>query len=125
MSSCPVEVGAPDISAWASGSAGVPYVVRLDSGKAGPHVVITALVHGNELCGVWALLRLLDAGIRPRSGRLSLAFVNVQAYRRFDPAQPKASRYLDEDFNRLWDVGDARGAAALARAGRGRASCER
>jgi predicted deacylase len=66
-------------------------------------VVITALVHGNELCGAWALLRLLESGIRPRSGRLSLAFVNTQAYRRFDPAQPKASRYLDEDLNRLWD----------------------
>jgi predicted deacylase len=103
MSDTPVEVDAPDISAWSRGSAGIPYVVCLDSGRTGAHVVITALVHGNELCGAWALLRLLESGIRPRSGRLSLAFVNTQAYRRFDPAQPKASRYLDEDLNRLWD----------------------
>jgi predicted deacylase len=103
MSDTPVEVDAPDISAWSRGSAGIPYVVCLDSGRTGAHVVITALVHGNELCGAWALLRLLECGIRPRSGRLSLAFVNTRAYRRFDPAQPKASRYLDEDFNRLWD----------------------
>jgi len=103
MSHTPVEVDAPDISAWSRGSAGIPYVVCLDSGRTGAHVVITALVHGNELCGAWALLRLLESGIRPRSGRLSLAFVNTQAYRRFDPAQPKASRYLDEDLNRLWD----------------------
>ena len=103
MSDTPVEVDAPDISAWSRGSAGIPYVVCLDSGRTGAHVVITALVHGNELCGAWALLRLLEGGIRPRSGRLSLAFVNTQAYRRFDPAQPKASRYLDEDLNRLWD----------------------
>jgi predicted deacylase len=103
MSDTPVEVDAPDISAWARGSAGIPYVVGLDSGRTGPHAVITALMHGNEPCGAWALLRLLECGIRPRSGRLSLAFANTEAYRRFDPAQPKASRYLDEDLNRLWD----------------------
>jgi predicted deacylase len=104
MSDIPVEVDAPDISAWSRGSGGIPYVVRLDSGRTGPHVVITALVHGNELCGAWALLRLLECDVRPRSGRLSLAFVNTDAYRRFDPALPKASRYLDEDLNRLWDA---------------------
>jgi predicted deacylase len=103
MSEPPVEIDAPDISAYCRGSAGVPYVVPLDSDSAGPHAVITALVHGNELCGAWALLRLLECGIRPQSGRLSLAFVNTLAYRRFDPAQPKTTRYLDEDLNRLWD----------------------
>jgi predicted deacylase len=104
MSEAPVEIDAPDISAYSGGSGGVPYIVSLDSGTSGPHVVITALVHGNELCGAWALLRLLEGGIRPRIGRLSLAFVNTLAYRRFDPAQPKASRYLDEDLNRLWNA---------------------
>jgi predicted deacylase len=103
MSEPPVEIDAPDIRAYSSGSAGVPYVVQLDSGRSGPQVVITALVHGNELCGAWALLRLLERGLRPQSGRLSLAFVNTLAYERFDPAQPKASRYVDEDLNRLWD----------------------
>jgi predicted deacylase len=105
MSEPPVEIDAPDIRAHSSGSAGVPYVVHLDSGRPGPQVVITALVHGNELCGAWALLRLLECDLRLHSGRLSLAFVNTLAYERFDPAQPKASRYLDEDLNRLWDPG--------------------
>ena len=103
MSTPPVEIDAPDISAYRRGNSGLPYVVSLDSGAAGPHVVITALVHGNELCGAWALLRLLERDVHPHSGRLSLAFVNTQAYRRFDPAQPKSTRYLDEDLNRLWD----------------------
>src|SRR5205814_10281411 len=31
-----------------------------------------------------------------------LAFDNVAAYREFDPRYPIASRYIDEDFNRLW-----------------------
>ena len=79
-------------------------MTTLDSGTPGPHVVITALVHGNELCGAWALLRLLERRIRPCRGRLSLAFVNTAAFDAFDPANPKASRYLDEDLNRVWSA---------------------
>lgn len=97
----PVEITAPDITAYRGD--GIPYVIGLDSGRAGPHVVITALVHGNELCGAWALLTLLERDIRPRRGRLSLAFVNVAAYQAFDPGNPRATRYLDEDLNRVWD----------------------
>lgn len=81
----------------------MPYVISLESGKPGPHAVITSLVHGNELSGAWALITLMQQGIKPKRGRLSLAFVNVQAFNRFDPGQPKASRYLDQDLNRLWD----------------------
>jgi predicted deacylase len=109
MSAPPVEIDAPDISAHRLGSTGVPYVVSLDSGAAGPHVVITALVHGNELCGAWALMRLLECGIRPHTGRLSLAFVNTLAFQQFDPDQPTATRYLDEDLNRVWDLATLEG----------------
>ncbi len=35
--------------------------------------------------------------------RLTLAFDNVAAYRSFDRRYPVASRFVDEDFNRLWD----------------------
>src|SRR5919106_2116094 len=101
MSDIPVEVDAPDISVWSRGSGGIPYVVGLDSGRTGPHVVITALVHGNELCGAWALLRLLEREVRPCHGRLSLAFVHLAAFDAFDPSSPKASRYLDEDLNQV------------------------
>ena len=76
-------------------------MTSFDSGQPGPHVAITALVHGNELCGAWALLRLLERGIRP-CRRLSLAFVNLAAFDAFDPGDPRASRYLDEDLNRVW-----------------------
>jgi predicted deacylase len=43
----------------------VEYVTRFDSGVPGPHALITALVHGNELCGAIALDFLFRAGIRP------------------------------------------------------------
>ena len=103
MFESPVEIAAPDISAYRRGNTGIPYVTTFQSSRAGPHAVITALVHGNELCGAWALVELFERGIRPARGRLSLAFVNTAAYERFDPRNPKASRYLDEDLNRLWD----------------------
>jgi predicted deacylase len=99
-----VEITAPDLGVHRFGNTDIPGVSTFDSGTSGPHVVITALVHGNELCGAWALLRLLERGIRPSRGRLSLAFVNTAAYDAFDPADPKASRYLDEDLNRVWSA---------------------
>ncbi|WP_193371382.1 succinylglutamate desuccinylase/aspartoacylase domain-containing protein [Pelagibius marinus] len=99
-----LELTPPDISAWrrGNGSPTLDYVHSFDSGVAGPHVVVSALVHGNELCGAIALDRLLSAGLRPEAGRLSYVFVNVAAYERFTAAAPHASRFLDEDFNRLW-----------------------
>ena len=46
---------APDITAWRAGNAGTEGVWHFDSGVPGRHVAISALVHGNELCGAWAL----------------------------------------------------------------------
>lgn len=104
-----LELTPPDISRWheGSGGAGRPnpdYAHSFDSGRAGPHVVVSALVHGNEICGAIALDRLLSAGLRPEAGRLTFVFVNVAAYARFSPATPHANRFLDHDFNRLWSA---------------------
>jgi len=98
-----VELIPPDIEPYRAGNTGVEYVTTFDSGRSGPHVLVTALTHGNEICGAIALDRLFRAGLRPRQGRLTLAFDNVAAYRRFDRRYPVASRFVDEDFNRLWD----------------------
>jgi predicted deacylase len=103
MSEPRVELAAPDIRPYRHGNTGIPYATTFESGRAGPHAVITALVHGNELSGAVALVELFERGIRPGRGRLSLAFVNTAAYERFDPEHPKASRYLEEDLNRVWD----------------------
>ena len=64
--------------------------------------MISALVHGNELCGTWALLGLLQAGVRPQQGRLTLAFCNLDAFDRFDASNNHASRLVEEDLNRQW-----------------------
>ncbi len=105
MTVLPIEIAVPDLEPYRHGTDGIPYVISIDSGTAGPHAVITSLVHGNELSGAWALIAILEQNIKPKRGRLSLAFVNVQALKHFNPRQPKASRYLDHDLNRLWDRG--------------------
>ena len=100
----PVELTPPDISAYRAGNTGIDYVTTFDSGRPGPHVLVCALTHGNELCGAIALDFLFRQGVKPRHGRLTLAFNNVAAYERFDAARPAASRFVDEDFNRVWAV---------------------
>jgi predicted deacylase len=114
-----VELSPPDIEPYRAGNTGVEHVTSFDSGVAGPHVLVTALTHGNEICGAIALDRLFRAGARPRQGKLTLAFDNVAAYRTFDRRMPVASRFIDEDFNRLWapaTLDGARQSTELARA---------
>lgn len=92
----------PELGAWRSGNTGTPGVWQFDSGLPGRHVMISALIHGNELCGAWALLGLLASGVRPRTGKLTLAFCNLAAFDRFDANCHDASRFVDEDMNRQW-----------------------
>jgi predicted deacylase len=98
----PIEVTFPDISVHAESESGVPYVHTFDSGVPGPHVMINALTHGNEVCGAIVVDALLRLKLRPRRGRLTLSFANVDAYASFDPSKPDAARFVDQDFNRVW-----------------------
>lgn len=100
----PIDLTPPDISAYAKGNTGVPYIWSFDSGVPGPNVMVSAVVHGNEPCGAIALDWLLQADVRPVRGRLTLGFMNIAAYLAFDPADPNATRWMDEDFNRVWDT---------------------
>ncbi|EER58702.1 conserved hypothetical protein [Acidovorax delafieldii 2AN] len=115
------DLPAPDLGPWRAGNTGTEGVWHFDSGQPGRHVMISALVHGNELCGAWALKGLLASGLRPRRGQLTLAFCNLEAFDRFDAAHHDASRFTDEDLNRQWlderinagDTRERRRAAAL------------
>jgi predicted deacylase len=98
----PIEVTFPDLAHHAAGNDGISYAWTFAASRPGPHLVLQALTHGNEVCGAIALDRLLGEGIRPVRGMLSIVFANIEAYRRFDSARPFASRCVDEDFNRLW-----------------------
>jgi predicted deacylase len=100
-----VAVTPPDITPWIAGNTGVPGFTTRDSGLPGPHLILVSLMHGNELAGAIALDRLLRDGLQPRRGRLTFGFANVAAFARFDRDDPIASRYVDEDLNRVWDPG--------------------
>lgn len=104
MSTLTFELAQPDIGAWRAGNTGVEGVWSFDSGLPGRHVMVSALIHGNELCGAWALKGLLEAGVRPAQGRLTLVLANLTAFDRFDPAHHDASRFVDEDLNRQWSL---------------------
>jgi predicted deacylase len=99
----PVHISAPDISPFLQGNTGIPGFTTRDSGLPGPHVVLVALTHGNEIAGATVLAELLRENFTPLRGRLTLGFANLAAFDQFDAANPLASRYVEEDLNRVWD----------------------
>ena len=99
-----LEVLPRDLSPYRKGNVGIDYVHRFESGKPGPHVLVNALTHGNEFCGMSAATHLLDSGVRPRTGTLTVSFANVAAYESFDPARPFESRQLVHNMNRIWSA---------------------
>ncbi len=116
----PIEVAFPALSPYAAGNAGIPYAWTFVAPRPGPHVLVQALTHGNEVCGAIALDWMLRENLRPERGTLSLVFANVAAYERFDGNDPYASRCVDEDFNRLWSAAVLDGPRASAELWRAR-----
>jgi predicted deacylase len=102
----PFELQRPDLSSWRLGNTGTAGVWRFKAERPGPRVAITALIHGNELCGAWAAAGLLACLTRHggalRRGELTIAFCNLDAFDRFDATEPDASRFVEEDLNRVW-----------------------
>ena len=105
------EVLPRDLSAYRQGNVGIDYVHRFESGKPGPHVLINALTHGNEICGMVAATHLLDTGVRPLIGTLTISFANVAAYESFDESRPFESRQLVHNLNRIWSAAELDGTA--------------
>jgi len=101
-SSLRFDLPAPDLSAWRAGNTGTEGVWHFDSGLPGRQVLVSALIHGNELCGAWALKGVLESGLRPQAGSLTLMFCNLAAFDRFDPANHDAARFVEQDMNRQW-----------------------
>ncbi len=98
-----VRLSPPDLSPWRDGNTGIAGVTTRDSHRPGPHVALLSLMHGNEIAGAIVLDSLMRAGLTPSCGQLSFCFLNLAAFDRFDPLRPTASRFIDEDMNRVWD----------------------
>lgn len=113
-------IAPPDITPWRAGNA-LPGVWSFEGAAPGPHLCLVALTHGNEFAGAILLDEMLRAGPRPESGRLTLIFANLDAFSRFDAEDPTASRFLEEDLNRVWDVATLEGPRRSAELRRARA----
>lgn len=100
----PIEVLPRDLSPYRTGNVGVDYVHQFVADQPGPHVLINALTHGNEFCGMFAACDLLDRGVRPRMGTLTVSFANVAAYESFDVSRPFESRQITHNLNRIWSA---------------------
>ena len=98
-----VRLAAPDLGPWREGNTGIEGVTSFTAPEAGPHVVLMGITHGNELAGAIVLDAMLRQNLRPLRGRLTCIFANLAAFDRFDPRHPTASRFVEEDLNRLWD----------------------
>lgn len=99
----PIELPFPDLSHWKSGNCGVDYIFQFKSNEPGKHAMIMSLIHGNEISGALVVDRLLRDRFKPRRGTLTLGFANVAAYEAFSADEPDATRFLDEDMNRVWN----------------------
>jgi succinylglutamate desuccinylase len=99
----PVYLATPDISPWEAGNTGIPGFLTRDSGLPGPHVVLVSIIHGNEIAGAIVLDAMLREGFKPARGKLTFGFANIPAFKRFDARNPVASRFVEEDLNRVWD----------------------
>ncbi|HEX4943923.1 MAG TPA: M14 family metallopeptidase [Usitatibacteraceae bacterium] len=104
MTRIAIELAAPVIDSHRRSSTGTDFVHTFESGRPGPHAMVNAITHGNEICGALAVDRLLRSGLRPVRGTLTLSFANIEAFSRFDPQRPYATRFIDEDFNRVWNA---------------------
>ncbi len=116
----PVSIRPPLIGRWRDGNAGLPGVISMRGDEGGPHLVLMSLMHGNEIAGAIVLDRLLRDGLRPSRGRITLVFANLDAFDRFDVADPTASRFVHEDMNRIWDEDQLDGPRVSSELVRGR-----
>jgi len=96
-------------------AAATPYYIR-DSGKAGPTVVITGGVHGNEPAGAYAADQIRHWPIT--SGKLVIVpranVVALKANKRNTPGEPADLANLNRNFPKAKDGGPPRGALATA-----------
>jgi Succinylglutamate desuccinylase / Aspartoacylase family len=109
----------PDITPIRQGNTDVEGVWLFDSGGDGPFTAITCLIHGNEICGPWAIKELLESiqanKFNLKHGKLCLIMCNLDAFDSFNPADLHASRFVEEDMNRVWSIDKLQSASTLER----------
>jgi succinylglutamate desuccinylase len=109
----------PDITQLRRGNTDVEGVWLFNSNRRGPFTAITCLIHGNEICGPWAIKELLESiqanKFILKHGKLCLIMCNLDAFDTFNPADLHASRFVEEDMNRVWSTEKLQNASSLER----------
>jgi succinylglutamate desuccinylase len=107
----PVQLPLPDLSDLARDHAhpdapDYVWTFGVNDSSTAPDILLTALVHGNEISGALVLAELARhwqrSAWQPPWGTVTLAFANVAALAAFNADRPDDSRFVDEDFNRVW-----------------------
>lgn len=103
MTQAPTQPAKPYLEAFAELSAmnpgPIPWSVSYDSGKPGPHVMFTSIIHGNEtgsLPSVVKFVKRIEQKQIDFVGRMSFVLGNI-------PAFLKNERYLESDLNRVFN----------------------
>jgi hypothetical protein len=76
----PLELLPRDLAAYRAATPASTGCTALTAVAPARIVLVNALTHGNEFCGMVAATHLLDQGVRPRVGTLTVSFANVEAY---------------------------------------------
>ena len=92
-----------DITDLAGAYRGAAFVHGFEASTPGPTVVVNALTHGNERCGIAAARWAMEAAPRLACGKLIVVLANHRAYRAHDRVDPRSGRIVDRDLNRIWD----------------------
>ncbi len=101
-----------------------PGVVSRDSGSTPARMSPWwPLMHGNEIAGAIVLDALLRGRNHPFARAADGGVRQSRGLRPVRPSDPTASRFLEEDMNRLWARGGAGGHAAVGGAAAGAGLC--
>lgn len=87
----------------ATGEGGIPWIRTIATRTPGPNVIVNAVAHGNEHCGLHALEWILGNSDAIRRGTVTLVVANPKAAASLLEAGAVDRRFVDRDFNRLWN----------------------
>ena len=92
----------PDVGVLAASNTATQGVWKFEGAEPGPTVLVTSLIHGNEICGALACEKFITHPQLVKRGTLIIAFCNLKAYEQIEDANKEHCRWFTEDMNRVW-----------------------
>ncbi len=95
-------IALPDRRVLEAGNTSTAGVWQYKGGEPGPTVLVTSLIHGNEIAGALACAAFVAQPPAIKHGTLIIAFCNLKAYEQIEDANKEHCRWFAEDMNRVW-----------------------